>query len=577
MNASRTIVAGVALGAAALAGCGESAAQDTTSVPEAGPGAVARPRLVVLVSIDQLRADYLTRFEDLFLPARTDGKPGGFRWLMAEGAWFSDAHHDHYPTYTGPGHAVLLTGAPPATSGIVGNQWFDRTWRRVRYCVEGPGDARTQGPPSAETLLVTTVGDELETATGGRARTWSFGFKDRAAILMGGHLSDGTWWFDDERGGWTTSAAFGGEDKAPAWLRAWIDERAPDREHGTKWEFGAPAAALARLWSPPGAPRPTAFSYTLDGGKPVSQGGKGRESTAFYRAWARTPAANDYVLRTALKCVVGEGLGRDDVPDLLTVNLSTNDYIGHAFGPDSAQVLDVTVKTDRALSDFFQGLDATVPGGLAQCVFVLSADHGVAPNPHRTTTSGLPGGVQPNDDNQAGVSPQRDAAEKALDAAFGADDWVLSHVEHQVYLDPAAIQRHPGATPQRAEEIAAEACARSAGVHACFTRTQILEGRVPGTLAARAVTLGFHRRVSGDVVIVAEPQWSPVPSKDGATHGSVFPYDSHVPVIFAGFGVRPGRVHARVSTLDIAPTLAALLGVAQPSGNQGRVLAAGLR
>ena len=534
------------------------------------------PALVVLISVDQLRADYLTRFSDLFLPPVSEGKPGGFRWLTERGAWFSDARHTHYPTYTGPGHAVLLTGAPPRVSGIVGNQWYDRGLKRVRYCVEGATPKGAAEPSiSPETLLVTTIGDELETATGGQAKTWSFGFKDRASVLMAGHVADGAFWFDDTRGKWQTSAWYRGDDHAPDWLRALNQERLPDTAFGATWEFSAGAAALARLWAPPGDPRPQAFSYKLDQVKPSSKGGEGREAQMYYRTWARTPFANEWTLRSALRCVDGEGLGKDAVPDLLAINLSPNDYIGHAYGPDSAQVLDITVRTDRALAEFLQGLDVRV--GLKDCVIVLTADHGVAPNPARTVKSGLPGGVQPNDDGGVGVSRQRDAAEKALDAAFGPDDWVLSHIEHQLYLDPAAMARHPAASAEQIETVAARACEGFDGIHACFTRSQILAGRLPDTPAARAVAQGFHRRISGDVVIVAEPFWSPVGGPDGATHGSVFPYDTRVPIVIAGWGVQPGRVREQVSTLDIAPTLAELLGISPPSGCEGHILARGLK
>ncbi|MCE9634473.1 MAG: alkaline phosphatase family protein [Planctomycetes bacterium] len=573
-NTSLMGVAALALSATGLCACGADGAAVVEANAQANES--RRPKLVVLLSIDQFRADYLTRFDDLYLPPKSDGKPGGFRYLTETGAWFTDAHHDHYPTYTGPGHSVLLTGAAPHVSGIVGNQWYDRALKRVRYCVEGtPSDGAAEGKTTPETLRVTTVGDELETATGGQAKTWSFGLKDRAAVLMAGHLADGVFWFDDVRGKWETSDWYKGDDKAPEWIREWNKARGPDQSFGAKWEFGGGPQALARLWVPPGDPRPEAFSMTLDQGKPVSKGGEGKEAQAFYKNWARTPFATDWVLRTALRCVDAEQLGRDNIPDLLTINLSTNDYVGHAYGPDSAQVLDISVRTDRALSEFFRGLDEKV--GLADCVVVLSADHGVAPNPLKSRKVGLPSGVQPDDDGGIGVSPQRDAAEKALDLAFGADDWVLSHVEHQVYLNREAILRHPTVTAERVEDVAARACEQFEGVYACWTRSQILNGRLPDVPEAKLVSRGFHRRISGDVIIVADPFWSPARGRDGATHGSVFTYDTKVPVVFCGFGVKAGRVRERASTLDIAPTLSELLGIAQPSGSEGRVLGEGLK
>src|SRR5688572_8400636 len=196
------------LGAAiCLTACGEA----VHAAPQDAPPAESRPwrpRLVVVVSVDQLRADYLTRFADLFAAPPADGRPGGFRWFMEKQAWFTDAHHDHFPTLTGAGHAVLMTGAPPYKNGVVGNQWWDRAAKQRRYCAEGK-----DGQLSAEPLLVTTVGDELETATGGRAKTWSFGMKDRAAILLAGHIADGVWWFDEAHGRWETSPAYGGNER----------------------------------------------------------------------------------------------------------------------------------------------------------------------------------------------------------------------------------------------------------------------------------------------------------------------------------------------------------------------------
>lgn len=548
-----------------LAVHGGAAAQDAAREPPA-----RRPRLVVVLSVDQLRADYLTRFEDLFLPPRSEGKPGGFRWLMEEGAWFSDAWHDHFPTVTGSGHAVLLTGAPPGVNGVVGNIWYDRAAKRVRYCLDGTS-ARAGSGESPEQLLATTLGGELEIATGGRARTWTLGQKDRAAVLLAGHVADGAAWFDDDRGAWTTSAWYGGDDKLPAWLRAWNDRKLPDADFGASWAPCVPETAFERCWVPPGDPPAVPFAVTLERGKPLSRGGSAQEAKAFYRTWGQTPFAIDWVMRSALACVEGAELGRDDVPDLLALNVSTLDYVGHGTGPDSALVLDAVVRMDRALAEFLRGVERVVPGGLASTVVVVTGDHGVAPNPQKARRAGFPAGAHPEADARIGNSPQKDAVEKALDAAFGADDWTLAHVEDAIYLDWTAYARR-GVTAAQAERAAVAALERMPGVHACYTRSQIVEGRLPQTPDARAVTLGFHRRNSGDVVIVAEPFWSPDRGPQSTTHGSPWSYDARVPLLFGGGGVAVRRVRARVSTLDLAPTLADLLGIAQPSGSTGRVL-----
>jgi predicted AlkP superfamily pyrophosphatase or phosphodiesterase len=559
------------------------------AVGTAGPP----PRLVVLISIDQFRGDYLTRFADLYLPAgRPAKKVGGFRYLMERGAYFTNAHHDHYPLFTGPGHSVLLTGAPPYKSGIVGNGWYDRDLGRRRYCVEdeasplvgaGPGGTAAGSPAgpgalgaapagparmgiSPATLRVTTVGDELKMATGGRAKVWGLAFKDRAAVLMAGRLADGVLWFDDESGAWISSRFYRPDGTLPAWVAAWNARHPADAWFGKEWTLSVPRAALERLWTPGSrwATDPyalgTGFPHLVDGGG----GGGKRPGKDFYSAFAATPFGNDYVLASARELIGREGLGKGAVPDVLAINLSSNDYIGHAFGPDSPEVLDASVRTDRQLAGFFAFLDRAVPGGLGGVLLAVTADHGVAPVPGAAREGKLPAGAFDESKVEA-------AAEQALAAAFGAGKWVTALVESNLYLDLAALDARQ-IQHAAAEEIAAAAVARLPGIYAAYGRARILEGRLPATDIARRVARSFHPKVSGDMVLVSEPFW--VPGKlSGTTHGSPYAYDTQVPLLLAGPGVRPGRYAGRVSTLDLAPTLADLLGVLQPAGCEGRVLA----
>lgn len=490
----------------------------------------------------------------------------------------TDAYHDHLPTYTGPGHAVLLTGATPSRSGIVGNLWWDPVARKVQYCVEGPvPPGASRGPITPATLLVTTLADELELATGGRSKTWAFGLKDRAAVLLAGHAADRACWFDEVRGSWTSSAHWRGDDGAPDWLRELGRTLRPDADFGATWAPSVPAEAFERLWVPPGAEPLRPFAHTLDVGAPAGASGDPKAQTAFHAAWVVTPFANDWVLRSALACVRAEALGADDVPDLLAVNLSTNDYVGHRFGPDSAEVLDVTVRTDRQLAAFFRGLAEAVPGGLDRVVVALSSDHGVASNAVLLGKAGIPSGLHADDDTTGGTSRLRAAAESALDAAFGAGDWMDAHVEHQLWFSRAAIARRTPAERDAMERVAADACRALDGVHDAYGRTAISEGRIPRTAVARAVALGFHPERSGDVVIVTDPGWTPARTRTGATHGAPWTYDAKVPLVLRGPGIVPGRHRARAATTDLAPTLADLLGISPPSGSEGRVLAEALR
>lgn len=542
--------------------------------------APVKPRLVVLISIDQFRADYLARFSDLFLPVEGPQGVGGFRWLMERGAYHTDAHHDHYPLFTGPGHSIHFTGAPPYKTGIVGNEWFDREMNAVRYCVQDPksplvGAADPDGKRgiSPITLRTSTVGDELKMATGGQGKVWGLALKDRAGVLMAGHLADGVLWFDEETSAWISSRFYFKSGQLPDWVTSWNAAKKIDPFFGKTWNLSVPPAALKRLWTPRNEfanPRPglgKAFPHPITGG--LDKPGK-----AFYAAFESTPYANEYVLETAEELIRREKLGQDAIPDILAINLSTNDYIGHSFGPDSPEALDVTVQSDRQISRFFRFLGKAVPGGLQNVTIVLTADHGVSPMVEEMAKAGLPtaGGYQ--------EKALTDAVKAALDKAFGPGDWLKALSEFNLYLDVDSL-RQKGIEPAKAEEVAAEALRRQPGIYAAYTRDQIVEGRVPDTDIGHRVMLGFHPKVSGDVVIVLDPytvtNYSGGSVVKGTTHGTTYAYDTSVPLILAGTRIKPGRYTQRVSTLDIAPTLSELLGVLQPSGCEGHVLSPALK
>ncbi len=542
--------------------------------------APVKPRLVVLISIDQFRADYLARFSDLFLPAEGPQGVGGFRWLMERGAYHTDAHHDHYPLFTGPGHSIHFTGAPPYKTGIVGNEWFDREMNAVRYCVQDPksplvGAADPDGKRgiSPITLRTSTVGDELKMATGGQGKVWGLALKDRAGVLMAGHLADGVLWFDEETSAWISSRFYFKSGQLPDWVTSWNAAKKIDPFFGKTWNLSVPPAALKRLWTPRNEfanPRPglgKAFPHPITGG--LDKPGK-----AFYAAFESTPYANEYVLETAEELIRREKLGQDAIPDILAINLSTNDYIGHSFGPDSPEALDVTVQSDRQISRFFRFLGKAVPGGLQNVTIVLTADHGVSPMVEEMAKAGLPtaGGYQ--------EKALTDAVKAALDKAYGPGDWLKALSEFNLYLDVDSL-RQKGIEPAKAEEVVAEALRRQPGIYAAYTRDQIVEGRVPDTDIGHRVMLGFHPKVSGDVVIVLDPytvtNYSGGSVVKGTTHGTTYAYDTSVPLILAGTRIKPGRYTQRVSTLDIAPTLSELLGVLQPSGCEGHVLSPALK
>ncbi|NUL81520.1 MAG: alkaline phosphatase family protein [Armatimonadetes bacterium] len=509
------------------------------------------PRLVVVISIDQCRADYLTRFNDHYLPASQKG----FNYLIANGAHYRDAHFGHVPTATGPGHAVLLSGAPPHLSGIVGNEWYDRQNKREHYCVDDLTTETVGGrskPMSPKALQVTTVGDELKMATGKRSKVVGIAYKDRASILMAGHAADTVVWFDDSTGNWVSSKHYCPDGKLPQWVQALNDEKHIDMFAGRTWKPLLPAEAYKDC-RPLGNPEP--FTATL----PASPG------QPLYKAFASSGYGNDYVFLTAMRAVEAEGLGADDTPDILAINLSTNDYIGHAFGPNSPQVLDISVRTDRGLSDFLKFLDKKVKGGLKSTLIAITADHGVAPVPEELAQSYRGPG------KRIASRLVEEKVETALDKLIGPADWVLAYSEPHLYLNFGAIQS-PLFTRESIEQAAADAALEVDGVYFAFTRTQLLNGRAPGWDWSPLVYNAMHPHRSGDLIVITAPNVYMSSYPTGTGHFTPWAYDTHVPLLLTGPGIKPGRYMRRVTTLDLAPTLSQLLNIEYPSGNMGKVL-----
>jgi hypothetical protein len=550
-----------------------------------------RPRLVVVISIDQFRPDLLARLRDHLLPASSDGRVGGFRYLMETGSSFADARYEHFPLETGPGHAVILTGANPSRTGIVANDWWDPTTSSARYCV-GDSAQRVVGarpmsrarPMGPRNLRVTTLGDELEIATGGAARTVSIAVKDRASILLAGHAADVAVWFDETAGNWISSTAYCRDGNLPAWIEEFNRAEIVERSLGRQWRSDLPATLLAIA-----TPRrePAYPEWGMGESFPHKIGAE-RNATS-YRAFRLTPDANRYTLETARRAVIAEKLGADDVPDLLTIGLSANDYAGHAFGINSPEVFDVTVQTDSALAAFFGFLATALPRGLDDVVIALTADHGASAIPESAAALGIP----------AGRIFRRDvmvAARTSLVRSFGDARWLATrravfdldsvdadiaeggYIDPYLYLDEGSIATalRNGRASSRAqiEETAAAGIEAIVGIHSCYTRSQIENGMLSGASLSRHVANAFHPRVSGDVLVITEPSYVMLdrPQQYTSSHGTPFAYDAHVPLMIAGKGIARGAHLRRVTPADLAPTLALLLGIEFPSGCEGEVL-----
>lgn len=547
--------------------------QTTAILKNAAWGAeTARPRLIVVVSVDQFCADYLVRFQANFAE---NADQSIYRSVLERGAWFPNCHHQHALTYTAPGHAVLLTGAHPNAHGVIGNDWFDRSSGEMRYCVSDPSvqvvGVSSDKAMSPRVLLVDTVGDMLKLATNGKAKVFGVAIKDRAAILMAGHRADAAYWLEKNR--WVTSSYY--REDLPGYLRVLNDGDAIDQFRGKTWDLMLPREKYvnqgdddSEFENPPKGFTASFPHQLADAGEATA--GEFGEQVLF------SPFGNDYTLLAAREIIRNEKLGADDVPDLLAVNFSSNDYVGHAFGPMSYEVEDITYRTDRQLSDFARHLDEAV--GAGRWTLVITADHGVAPIPeliaqHMHSKAEIP---SPKRNPIGNLNEVRDLIEAAIRkdmAAVGsaeedAERVVLKVEPNQLHLNHAHA-RISGSKISQAQRIARDWLLSQRYIAAAATRDELQSG--DGNALFEQLRLSFHPGRSGDVLFVYTPYSIPGSGSAntkprGTTHGSPWQYDTNVPLLILGSGVIPGRYDEKVSPAQIAPTLSKLLGMSAPAG-----------
>ena len=492
-----------------------------------------KPKLVVAIIIDQFRYDYLTRF-------RQDYNSGLAR-LLDHGAVFTDAHYPHNLTVTAVGHSTFLSGAPPAQSGIIGNEWFERETGQSVTSVSDPKSKLVGGVngttigSSPRRLLVSTVGDELKMA-GGDSKVIGVSIKDRGAILTAGHMADGAYWYDDDSNHWVTSTYYSAA--LPEWVRELNAEEPYKRSIGARW---------------------LPFDAKGDSGTPFCTMVAGTE-TRFCGSLAATPWGNELIEEFAERAIANEQLGRHNGTDVLTVSFSSNDYVGHALGPDDPAVRDISIRTDRLLGKLFDYIDKTVGAGNA--LIVLSADHGVAPVPEVNEARKMPGGRLSDSHLAAAIT-------SALVKRFGPGNWLLPGPALMPYLNLGLIQTKK-LDAAEVERVAAEAAMTEPHISRVYTRHDLLAGRVQQDEIGRAVSLGFYGPRYGDLLILQEPYY--LFDATGTSHGTPYGYDNHVPVIFLGPGIKPGRYANRIAVNDVANTLSAILGVDAPEGSIGRIL-----
>jgi predicted AlkP superfamily pyrophosphatase or phosphodiesterase len=500
----------------------------------------AHPKLVVIIVIDQFRGDYLERYRDKF-------GDGGFRLFLDHGAYFSDCNYDYANTRTAPGHATLFTGSYTSGHGIVANEWWDPQKKKRVTSVEDDAvklvgvDQNAPGA-SPHNLMSDTLGDELKLSTGGKARVFAISLKDRAAVLPAGFAGDAAYWIDPKSGNWITSTYY--RSDLPEWVRNF---------NGTRHSEGRAQKYWNREWKDAdGTVLGSTAPRTSKDGTPAS----------FYEVVGATPFANDYEFEFAKELVVYEKLGAGPATDLLAISLSANDILGHQVGPDSPQMRSMALELDRGLAQFFTFLGHQI--GMANVWLALSADHGIAPLPDFAKTLRLPAANLDTKALREQINSQL-AKENAKQANYVLDlDFPVA------WLDKDAFAGTVGAKDESVAEDEVGEAMKQLGFTGYFTKSGLARGDIPPTELGRRYAHSYSPE--GGFYVLGIPQPFQVGILKGTDHATPFSYDTHVPLAFYGLAFQPGIYRTHAEPVDLAVTLASLLGINAPARATGRVL-----
>ena len=514
-----------------------------------------QPRLVVGIVVDQMRYDYLTRFKDKY-------SEGGFKRLMSGGFNCKNNHFNYIPTYTGPGHASVFTGTTPKYHGIISNSWYDKTSNETVYCVEDTtvapiGTSHKYSRVSPSRMVATTITDELKVATQKRGKVIGIALKDRGAVLPAGHAADAAYWFHGEdQGHWVSSSYY--MNQLPSWVKAFnADNRA--EAYFKTWDtyydietYTESGSDLNNYENGFKGKRTATFPYDLVDLK---------EANNNFDILKTTPFGNSLTTDFAIEAVKGEALGKDEVTDFLTLSYSSTDYIGHNFGVNSKEIEDTYIRLDKDLERFLQYLDNEVGSG--NYTVFLTADHGAVHVPQY---------LQDHHHITAGYAENREFVEQLMafvEATYGTADIIKNISNYQIFLNEDKLQELNLNLNVVQESIVNEIISYK-DVYKAYSAFAMRNSYFNDGLEA-LLQLGYNQKRSGDVLFVLSPSTITY-SKKGSTHGSGFNYDTHVPLIFYGAGIKQGSTFKATEITDVAPTISALLNIAFPNAAIGSPL-----
>ncbi|MGB0806466.1 MAG: alkaline phosphatase PafA [Salibacteraceae bacterium] len=513
------------------------------------------PKLVVGVVVDQMRYDYLTRFEEKY-------GENGFKRLIKEGYHCKEHHFSYMPTYTGPGHASVFTGTTPKTHGIIANDWYDRDLKRYVYCAEDTtvksvGGDFSKENRSPQNMLVTSIADQIKLHTQKRGKSIGISIKDRGAILPAGKMADAAYWFVGGKEGKFISSTYY-MNELPTWVKKFNNQKYPDKYMKQNWETLYPIKTYTES-GPDNNPHEESLKKN---GEPVFPYDLGEVFEDIgYHVMKETPYGNDLLVDFAKETIVKEQLGSDEITDFLSVSFSSTDYIGHSYGPQSVEIEDTYLRLDKTLAQFLEFLDNQI--GEGNYTVFLTADHGVAQIPSNLMENGVEVGYYNSKEMKKSV-------DSLLALEYNMNGLIENFSNYQFFMDYHKVD----SLGLNRKEIAQKILSLSLqlpGVKSGITAESLrefdyLEG------VEQKVQNGWNIQKSGDVAIIMEPGWlsSKYKENGGTGHGSPWSYDTHVPLLFFGFGIENGESILPTSVEDIVPTIAHVVGVQAPMGCSGK-------
>ncbi|MEI7472442.1 MAG: alkaline phosphatase PafA [Chitinophagaceae bacterium] len=510
-----------------------------------------KPKLIVGLVVDQMRWDYLYRFKDLY-------GANGFKRLLREGFTAENAMIPYVPTYTAVGHSTIYTGSVPAFTGIVGNNWYDAAANKFMYCTDDStvntvGNTGKAGKMSPANLWTTTITDELKLSNNFKSKVIGIALKDRGAILPAGHSANAAYWYDG--GKWITSTHYMNE--LPTWVAKYNEKDVVAKYMATDWNTLLPIDK---------------YDLSTADDKPYENNIRGEKTVVFphllskiedkdkYEAFRTTPYANSFTLDFAKATIENEALGKNNVTDFLAVSISSTDYIGHSFGPNSIEIEDTYLRLDKDIESFLNFLDTKI--GKGNYTLFLSADHGVAHIPAFLKEHKLPGGTMEEMELVKDLN-------KAIEQKFAIKNAIKTVMNYQVYLNKKSILDQ-GKTIAELKDFIIATLKEEDYIVAAFDLNAIQSTSLTAPQREMMIN-GYNPKRSGDIQFTFKSGYFDGGAK-GTTHGLWNPYDAHIPCVFFGWGIKPGKTNRETYMTDIAPTIAALLQIQMPSGSVGKVI-----